>query len=131
MLRYSPFALFITGGGEFGDVCRGRLKVPPNFVQDIDVAIKTLKPGSSEKARCDFLTEASIMGQFDHPNVIYLQGVVTRSNPVMIITEYMENGSLDTFLRVMSIFLLLVDILFKKFFLYFCRRTMANSRRYS
>ncbi|KAH8349345.1 hypothetical protein KR084_011925, partial [Drosophila pseudotakahashii] len=40
------------------------------------------------------------MGQFDHPNVIYLQGVVTRSNPVMIITEYMENGSLDTFLRV-------------------------------
>lgn len=39
------------------------------------------------------------MGQFDHPNVIYLQGVVTRSNPVMIITEYMENGSLDTFLR--------------------------------
>lgn len=89
----------IIGGGEFGDVCRGRLKIPPNFVQDIDVAIKTLKPGSSEKARCDFLTEASIMGQFDHPNVIYLQGVVTRSNPVMIITEYMENGSLDTFLR--------------------------------
>ncbi|KAL9873518.1 ephrin type-B receptor 1-B isoform X3 [Glossina fuscipes] len=90
----------IIGGGEFGDVCRGRLKIPPNFVQDIDVAIKTLKPGSSEKAKCDFLTEASIMGQFDHPNVIYLQGVVTRSNPVMIITEYMENGSLDTFLRV-------------------------------
>ncbi|XP_043069464.1 ephrin type-B receptor 1-B isoform X3 [Drosophila bipectinata] len=90
----------IIGGGEFGDVCRGRLKIPPNFVQDIDVAIKTLKPGSSEKSRCDFLTEASIMGQFDHPNVIYLQGVVTRSNPVMIITEFMENGSLDTFLRV-------------------------------
>lgn len=94
---------FIQGGGEFGDVCRGRLKIPPNFVQDIDVAIKTLKPGSSEKARCDFLTEASIMGQFDHPNVIYLQGVVTRSNPVMIITEYMENGSLDTFLRVSNL----------------------------
>ncbi|KAI8116321.1 Ephrin type-B receptor 2 [Lucilia cuprina] len=34
----------IIGGGEFGDVCRGRLKIPPNFVQDIDVAIKTLKP---------------------------------------------------------------------------------------
>jgi hypothetical protein len=32
--------------------------------------------------------------------VIFLQGVVTKSNPVMIITEYMENGSLDTFLRV-------------------------------
>lgn len=39
------------------------------------------------------------MGQFEHPNVIFLQGVVTKSNPVMIITEFMENGSLDTFLR--------------------------------
>merc|ERR1719189_1469217 len=61
--------------------------------------IKTLKPGSSDKARSDFLTEASIMGQFEHPNVIFLQGVVTKATPVMIITEYMENGSLDTFLR--------------------------------
>ena len=42
------------------------------------VAIKTLKPGSSDKARADFLTEASIMGQFEHPNVIFLQGVVTK-----------------------------------------------------
>jgi len=49
--------------------------------------------------RNDFLTEASIMGQFEHPNVIFLQGVVTKSNPIMIITEFMENGSLDTFLR--------------------------------
>ena len=66
---------------------------------DMLVAIKTLKPGSTDKARSDFLTEASIMGQFEHPNVIFLQGVVTKSNPIMIITEFMENGSLDTFLR--------------------------------
>ncbi|KAL1115801.1 hypothetical protein AAG570_006091 [Ranatra chinensis] len=89
----------IIGGGEFGDVCRGKLKLPPDGRNEIDVAIKTLKPGSADKARNDFLTEASIMGQFEHPNVIFLQGVVTKSNPVMIITEYMENGSLDTFLR--------------------------------
>ncbi|XP_066905252.1 ephrin type-B receptor 1-B isoform X3 [Halyomorpha halys] len=89
----------IIGGGEFGDVCRGKLKLPPDGRSEIDVAIKTLKPGSADKARNDFLTEASIMGQFEHPNVIFLQGVVTKSNPVMIITEYMENGSLDTFLR--------------------------------
>ncbi|KAL3270488.1 hypothetical protein HHI36_021030 [Cryptolaemus montrouzieri] len=86
----------IIGGGEFGDVCKGKLKM--NGLE-IDVAIKTLKAGSLDKARNDFLTEASIMGQFEHPNVIFLQGVVTKSNPVMIITEYMENGSLDTFLR--------------------------------
>ncbi|GAB6031351.1 hypothetical protein CHUAL_009137 [Chamberlinius hualienensis] len=87
----------IIGGGEFGDVCRGKLKLPNR--PEMTVAIKTLKPGSSDKARMDFLSEASIMGQFDHPSVIFLQGVVTKSNPVMIITEYMENGSLDTFLR--------------------------------
>lgn len=80
-------------------MCRGKLKLPPDGRSEIDVAIKTLKPGSADKARNDFLTEASIMGQFEHPNVIFLQGVVTKSNPVMIITEFMENGSLDTFLR--------------------------------
>ena len=64
------------------------------------VAIKTLKSGASEKNYLDFLTEASIMGQFDDPNVIFLEGVVTRSSPVMIITEFMLNGSLDRFLRV-------------------------------
>lgn len=88
----------IIGGGEFGDVCRGKLKVPGR--PEVTVAIKTLKPTSAEKPRSDFLTEASIMGQFDHANVIYLQGVVTKTNPIMIITEYMEHGSLDAFLRV-------------------------------
>ena len=64
------------------------------------VAIKTLKVGYSSQEKLDFLSEASIMGQFDHPNVIRLEGVVTRSRPLMIITEFMENGSLDTFLKV-------------------------------
>jgi len=84
--------------GEFGDVCKGRLRIPDR--NELVVAIKTLKSGTSDKNRLDFLTEASIMGQFDDPNVIYLEGVVTRSHPIMIVTEYMENGSLDTFLRV-------------------------------
>ena len=43
------------------------------------------------------------MGQFEHPNVIRLEGVVTRSRPLMIITEYMENGSLDDYLKVKTI----------------------------
>ena len=40
------------------------------------------------------------MGQFDHPNIIRLEGVVTKSRPVMILTEFMENCALDSFLRV-------------------------------
>ena len=46
--------------------------------REIYVAIKSLKAGYSDKQRRDFLSEASIMGQFDHPNIIRLEGVVTR-----------------------------------------------------
>ncbi|XP_060924882.1 ephrin type-A receptor 5 [Limanda limanda] len=87
----------IIGAGEFGEVCSGPLRLPGK--REIQVAIKTLKAGYTEQQRRDFLWEASIMGQFNHPNIIRLEGVVTKSKPVMIITEYMENGSLDTFLK--------------------------------
>uniref|UniRef100_A0A8C4RUU2 receptor protein-tyrosine kinase n=1 Tax=Erpetoichthys calabaricus TaxID=27687 RepID=A0A8C4RUU2_ERPCA len=87
----------VIGAGEFGEVCSGRLKLPGK--RDMSVAIKTLKVGYTEKQRRDFLCEASIMGQFDHPNVVHLEGVVTRGKPVMIVIEYMENGALDAFLR--------------------------------
>ncbi|XP_069462550.1 ephrin type-A receptor 7 isoform X2 [Ambystoma mexicanum] len=95
----------VIGAGEFGEVCSGRLKLPGK--RDVAVAIKTLKVGFTEKQRRDFLCEASIMGQFDHPNVVHLEGVVTREwgekilqgKPVMIVIEYMENGALDAFLR--------------------------------
>ncbi|XP_007440167.1 ephrin type-B receptor 2 [Python bivittatus] len=87
----------VIGAGEFGEVCSGHLKLAGK--RESFVAIKTLKSGYTEKQRRDFLSEASIMGQFDHPNVIHLEGVVTKSPPVMIVTEFMENGSLDSFLR--------------------------------
>uniref|UniRef100_A0A8C6V713 receptor protein-tyrosine kinase n=1 Tax=Neogobius melanostomus TaxID=47308 RepID=A0A8C6V713_9GOBI len=87
----------VIGSGEFGEVYKGRLK--PVGKKEIPVAIKTLKVGYSERQRRDFLSEASIMGQFDQPNIIRLEGVVTKSRPTMIITEFMENGALDFFLR--------------------------------
>lgn len=75
---HSPTVSFLTG--EFGEVCSGRLKLPGK--RDVSVAIKTLKVGYTEKQRRDFLCEASIMGQFDHPNVVHLEGVVTRGNHI-------------------------------------------------
>uniref|UniRef100_A0A3B5JYY7 receptor protein-tyrosine kinase n=1 Tax=Takifugu rubripes TaxID=31033 RepID=A0A3B5JYY7_TAKRU len=88
----------VIGAGEFGEVCRGRLKIPGK--KENYVAIKTLKGGYTDKQRRDFLSEASIMGQFQHPNIIHLEGVITASCPVMILTEFMENGALDSFLRL-------------------------------
>uniref|UniRef100_A0A3P9LV34 receptor protein-tyrosine kinase n=1 Tax=Oryzias latipes TaxID=8090 RepID=A0A3P9LV34_ORYLA len=88
----------VIGAGEFGEVCRGRLKIPGK--KENYVAIKTLKGGYTDKQRRDFLSEASIMGQFHHPNIIHLEGIITASCPVMILTEFMENGALDSFLRM-------------------------------
>uniref|UniRef100_A0A3P8UUR8 receptor protein-tyrosine kinase n=1 Tax=Cynoglossus semilaevis TaxID=244447 RepID=A0A3P8UUR8_CYNSE len=87
----------VIGVGEFGEVYRGILKVPGR--KEVTVAIKTLKPGYTEKQRQDFLSEASIMGQFSHQNIIHLEGVVTKFKHAMIVTEYMENGALDRYLR--------------------------------
>ncbi|XP_078103124.1 ephrin type-A receptor 6-like isoform X1 [Sander vitreus] len=73
----------VIGAGEFGEVCCGQLRIPGRM--DIAVAIKTLKGGYMEQQRRDFLREASIMGQFDNPNIIRLEGVVTRSKLYMCI----------------------------------------------
>ncbi|KAJ6656857.1 hypothetical protein lerEdw1_003188 [Lerista edwardsae] len=86
----------VIGAGEFGEVYKGTLKTPK---KDIAVAVKTLKSGYTEKQRIDFLSEASLMGQFCHHHIIRLEGVVSKNKPLMIITEYMENGALDKFLR--------------------------------
>lgn len=87
--------MFHSTTGEFGEVFQGSL-LPSGKV----VAVKRLKPGFSSREKEDFLSEASIMGQFEHPHVMKLEGVISRSQPYMIVTEFMENGSLDTFLRV-------------------------------
>ncbi|XP_041867481.1 ephrin type-A receptor 7-like [Melanotaenia boesemani] len=83
--------------GDFGEVCRGCLKLPSK--RELPVAIKTLRAGCSDKQRRSFLSEAPILGQFDHTNIIRLEGVITTGNTMMIIEESMLNGALDSFLR--------------------------------
>jgi hypothetical protein len=48
----------------------------------VDVAVKTLKEGSGEEDRVKFLQEAAIMGQFKHPNVVTMYGLVMQGEPV-------------------------------------------------
>ncbi|XP_046850078.1 ephrin type-B receptor 1-A-like isoform X1 [Xenia sp. Carnegie-2017] len=86
-----------VGGGEFGDVYKGAMNSIGG--KTVAVAVKTLKSDYTTKDEKDFLLEASVMGQFHHPNVIRLEGVVTKSLPRMIVTEFMSNGSLDKFLK--------------------------------
>ncbi len=68
------------GSGQFGMVYRGILR---HFGGgEVEVAVKTLKEGSGEEDRVKFLQEAAIMGQFKHPNVVNMYGVVKDGEPV-------------------------------------------------
>uniref|UniRef100_A0A8C9ZFX5 receptor protein-tyrosine kinase n=1 Tax=Sander lucioperca TaxID=283035 RepID=A0A8C9ZFX5_SANLU len=87
----------IGAGRPFGEVSRGRYR--PLGRREVLVAVKTLRWGASDREKGMFLSEAGVMGQFDHPNVLKLEGVITRTPPERIITEFMENGPLDAFLR--------------------------------
>ncbi|XP_039510200.1 ephrin type-A receptor 7-like isoform X2 [Pimephales promelas] len=87
----------IVHTGDFGEVCRGCLKLPSK--RELPVAIKTLRSGCSDKQRRSFLSEAGILGQFDHANIVRLEGVITRGNTMMIVVESAVNGALDAFLR--------------------------------
>ena len=71
------------GSGQFGTVNKGVWQSPGGAME---VAIKTLKSGSLEEDRVKFLQEAAIMGQFKHPNVVMLHGVVTVGEPVSILS---------------------------------------------
>ena len=65
------------GEGEFGVVCQGEWQNVSGVVQQ--VAIKMLH---SKDNKVKFLQEAAAMGQFNHPHVARLFGVVTIGEPV-------------------------------------------------
>ena len=50
----------------------------------MEVAIKMLKAGAGEDAKVKFLQEAAINGQFSHPNIVKLLGVVIIGDPVCL-----------------------------------------------
>ena len=66
------------GSGAFGSVSKGLWQSPGGA---IEVAVK-INQSDSEEEKVKFLQEAAIMGQFRHPNVVKLMGVVTVGEPV-------------------------------------------------
>ena len=67
------------GSGQFGEVCKAVWSISGTTKE---LAIKTLRAELPEEEKVRFLQEAAIMGQFSHPNVVKLYGVVTVGEPV-------------------------------------------------
>ncbi|NXE73774.1 LCK kinase, partial [Cochlearius cochlearius] len=78
------------GAGQFGEVWMGF------YNGHTKVAVKNLKQGSMSPSA--FLAEANLMKNLQHPRLVRLYAVVTKE-PIYIITEYMEKGSLVDFLK--------------------------------
>ncbi len=73
---------------------------------EVEVAVKTLKEGSKEEDKVKFLQEAAIMGQFKHPNVVKMYGVIKDGEPVSCM-KYMYTSSILFCLQVLLVLELL------------------------
>ncbi|XP_036388448.1 tyrosine-protein kinase HCK [Megalops cyprinoides] len=78
------------GAGQFGEVWMGM------YNKHTKVAVKTMKPGSMSVEA--FLAEANLMKTLHHDKLVRLYAVVSEE-PIYIITEFMEKGSLLDFLK--------------------------------
>ncbi|XP_077632566.1 tyrosine-protein kinase BTK [Crocuta crocuta] len=81
------------GTGQFGVVKYGKWR------GQYDVAIKMIKEGSMSED--EFIEEAKVMMNLSHEKLVQLYGVCTKQRPIFIITEYMANGCLLSYLREM------------------------------
>ncbi|XP_071599710.1 tyrosine-protein kinase TXK-like [Heliangelus exortis] len=79
------------GRGQFGVVQLGKWKAT------ITVAIKTINEGAMSAE--DFIEEAKVMMKLSHPKLVQLYGVCTQHKPLYVVTEFMENGCLLSYLR--------------------------------
>uniref|UniRef100_A0A4W4GPZ5 receptor protein-tyrosine kinase n=1 Tax=Electrophorus electricus TaxID=8005 RepID=A0A4W4GPZ5_ELEEL len=97
------------GEGQFGEVHLCEIENPqdlPNMEfpfnvrkgRPLLVAVKILRPDASKNARNDFLKEVKILSRLKDPNIIRLLGVCVSSDPLCMVTEYMESGDLNQYL---------------------------------
>jgi len=87
------------GKGSFGMVYMGTFRDPKKGGELVNCAVKTVNDHAGLRQRIEFLREASAMKDCRTEHVIKLIGVVSLSQPVLVLMELMENGDLKEFLR--------------------------------
>uniref|UniRef100_A0A8C3G074 Tyrosine-protein kinase n=1 Tax=Cyclopterus lumpus TaxID=8103 RepID=A0A8C3G074_CYCLU len=84
----------LLGKGNFGEVFIGTLQR-----DKMPVAVKTCKEDLPPELKIRFLSEARILKQYDHPNIVKLIGVCTQRQPIYIVMELVPGGDFLSFLR--------------------------------
>ncbi|KIH62482.1 hypothetical protein ANCDUO_07235 [Ancylostoma duodenale] len=79
------------GDGAFGDVYKGILRT--GLMESKEVAIKTIIGSISSEENEKLFREAMLMRRLVHPNVVMLIGVASNEEPVMIVMEFAQGGS--------------------------------------
>lgn len=63
------------------------------------MAVKTCRMTLPDEQKRKFLQEGRILKQYDHPNIVKLIGICVQKQPIMIVMELVEGGSLLMSLR--------------------------------
>lgn len=66
---------------------------------DLRVAIKKLKDNASAEEKRDFLQEAKLLADFDHPNIVHLIGICLDRGSTLIVMELMLGGDLIRYMQ--------------------------------
>uniref|UniRef100_A0A2N9HN24 non-specific serine/threonine protein kinase n=1 Tax=Fagus sylvatica TaxID=28930 RepID=A0A2N9HN24_FAGSY len=82
----------LLGAGGFGKVYRGIL--PSSNIQ---IAVKKVSHDSKQGIK-EFVAEIISMGRLRHRNLVQLLGYCRRKGELLLVYDYMPNGSLDKFL---------------------------------
>uniref|UniRef100_A0A0R3RQ09 Tyrosine-protein kinase n=1 Tax=Elaeophora elaphi TaxID=1147741 RepID=A0A0R3RQ09_9BILA len=86
----------LLGEGARSAVYRGIFK---DDGREKEVAVKVRKGSSSDRKTVEQICrEARIMRRLEHPNVVRLYGIAISKEPIMLLTEWLKDGSLDVFL---------------------------------
>ncbi|KAL6644813.1 hypothetical protein ACP70R_016421 [Stipagrostis hirtigluma subsp. patula] len=79
----------LLGIGGFGRVYKGALREP-----NLEIAVKRVSHDSKQGVK-EFIAEVVSMGQLRHKNLVHLLGYCRRKGELLLVYDYMSNGSLD------------------------------------
>lgn len=78
----------VLGSGGFGKVYKGTL------ANKMEIAVKCVNHDSKQGLR-EFMAEISSMGRLQHKNLVQMRGWCRKGNELMLVYDYMPNGSLN------------------------------------